>query len=803
MPAPDYGQRDADHTAVGPAREERSPLMVMPTFEIDPWTLREPTVDVDALPVSETVFSLSNGHLGVRGTLDEVAPHAVRGTFLAGVHEQHPLSYPEGGYGHPEQGQAMVAVADATALRLTVDGIPLDVRTLEPEIHERSLSLRTGILSRRLVWRTPAGTRLELRSQRMVSLVERSLCTVRWRLRALDGPAHVVVRSELALGERPPEVENNDPRVGEALDDPFEILHMACDDTGGVLAARTHRSGIEVATATQHRVAGSGSVATEAVSDDHVVTVISADLEAGNSLEIDRHSGYVWARDADPGSLQESARAVVDSSIDRGWEALAAAQQDVLDELWATADVEVDGDDELQQALRFNVFTLFTATACLDGAPLGGKGLTGLGYSGHTFWDIEGFVVPALSLLVPDAAARLLQWRASTLDAARERATVLGLQGATFAWRTIDGREVSAYWPASTAAMHVNAAVSRAFWLHGNVTGQGPGTLGGLEVLVETARLWISMGSEDAEGEWHLFGMTGPDEYTGVVDDNVFTNLMARRNLLHAAEACALLSAEAAALGVGGEEIARWRGAAEAVHLPWDEHLQVHPANTGFTTYQEWPFEDHDSSPVQEHQHYATIYRRQVVKQADLVQALWWCGDDFTAEQIARDLDYYEARTVRDSSLSASAQAVVCARAQHPDLALRYLRESALVDLRDLSGDAKDGLHLAAVGGTWLALTAGLGGLRDEHGELELAPLLPSGLTRFRFHVTWHGHLLRVETTPAGTELSLLRGDGPLGVLVDGTRVTLSSDHPARVPLRTAAPLLPEPTQPPGRAPRS
>lgn len=774
-----------------------------PTFEIDPWQIREAAVDVDGLGVSETVFSLSNGHLGIRGTLDEVEPHAVRGTFLAGVHELHPLSYPEGGYGHPEHGQAMVAVSDASALRLTVDGVPLDVRALDPEVHERVLSLRTGVLERRLVWRTPAGARLELRTQRLVSLRERSLCTVRYRLRALDGAAHVVVRSELALGERPPAVQNDDPRVGEALDDPFDILARDCDETGGVLTARTHRSDIEVATATQHRVRGARTVSSEAVTDDHVVTTITAALDAGGMLEIEKHSGYAWAQDGSPGSLREEARAVVDSGLDRGWDALADAQREVLDELWETVDVEVEGDDELQQALRFALFTLFTSTACLEGAPLGGKGLTGLGYSGHTFWDIEGFVVPALSLLVPDSAERLLRWRRSTLEAAKERAEVLNLRGASFAWRTIDGHETSAYWPASTAAMHVNASVSRAFWLHGNVTGEGPDAAGALEVLVETARLWLSAGHVDAEGGWHLFGMTGPDEYTGVVDDNVFTNLMARRNLLRAADACALLPLRAAELGVTDEETARWREAAEHTHIPWDAQQQVHPANTGFTTYQEWPFaERQDSYPVQAHHHYSTIYRRQVIKQADLVQALWWCRDDFTEEELARDLAYYEARTVRDSSLSASTQAVVCARAQHPDLAHRYLRESALTDLRDLHGDARNGLHLASIGGSWLALVSGLGGLREDHEVLEVAPLLPRALTRLRYRLTWRGRLLQVETTRNGTTLTLLRGTEPVDVLVDGAPRTVRPGRPVTAPLREAAPLLPEPTQPVGRAPR-
>ncbi|NLE96418.1 MAG: glycoside hydrolase family 65 protein [Propionibacterium sp.] len=778
--------------------------MATPTLDVDPWRIHEPRVSLEALPASESLFSLSNGYLGIRGTLDEVDPHGFRGTFMAGVHETHPLAYPETGYGHPEEGQAMIAVADTTPLRLVVDGVPVDARTAQPSAHRRTLDLRTGILERVMEWTTPSGTTMRLTSRRLVSLRERSLGAVRYEVRALDGPAHVVVRSELVLGASPPEVDNDDPRVADALDHPFHMLDIHADDSGGSLTARTHRTGIGVAAAAQHVVTGHRAMSTEAVSDDHVVTAVTADLDEGGLLRIDKVFSHVWSPETGADSLLEQARAVVDSGIDLGFDGIAAAQREELDRCWHIADVEVDGDDELQQALRYNVFTLLTSTACIDDAPLGAKGLSGLGYSGHTFWDVEGFVVPALSLLEPDAAARLLRWRGSTLDAARERAKVLDLRGATFAWRTIDGHEVSAYWPASTAAMHVNADISRAFWLHANATGDGLQPLGGIEVFVETARLWVSMGHEDADGGWHLLGMTGPDEYTGVVDDNVFTNLMARRNLLRAADACELHPDEAGTLGVDADEVARWRGIAAAVHIPWDEHHRVHPANHNFTTYREWRFEEkQDSYPVQDHQHYAKFCRRQVVKQADLVQALWWCREDFTDEEVARNVDYYEARTVRDSSLSASVQAVVCAQAQHPDLSLRYLRESALVDIKDIQGDTERGLHLASVGGTWLALAAGLGGLREDGDDLELAPLLPTALSRTAYRLRWRGRLLRVETTSEGTTVSMLSDDDPIDVIVDGARLTVARGTPAVAPLREASPLLPEPTQPAGREPRA
>ncbi|MGY1739886.1 MULTISPECIES: glycoside hydrolase family 65 protein [unclassified Blastococcus] len=787
--------------------------MTAPVLDIAPWAVREPHVDPEALEVAESVFSLSNGYLGVRGTLDEVEPHGSRGVYLSGVYETHPLSYPEGGYGHPEEGQAMLTVTDGTPLRLLVDGIPFDVREARPQVHERTLDLRAGTLVRRVRWTAPSGTALEVSSERVVSLAERSVCAVRYRVTALDGPAHVVLRSELADGGTTSTgVDNDDPRVAEALDHAFEPLARACTDSGGVLASRTRRSGITVAAAVDHVLEG-GAVGDGAadgarmgthLDPDHVVTTVAADLRPGEHLTLVKVVGYSWSHDHAADSLLAEASAAVASALDRGFEGLLAGQRAVLDDLWATADVEVDGDPELQQALRYTVFQLFCSAACISAAPVGAKGLTGRGYSGHTFWDVEGFVVPALTLLRPNAAARLLRWRSATLDLARERARTLGLAGAAFPWRTISGREVSAYWPASTAAVHLDADVARAFWLYQNVTGEDLDSVGGLPVLVETARLWMSVGHEDALGAWHLFGVTGPDEYTGVVDDNVFTNVMARRNLRRAAEACRRLQARAAELGVDSAETSAWCAAADAVHVPWDAGLGVHPLNTNFTSYREWPFAaERDSYPVQEHQHYARIYRHQVLKQADLVLALWWCREDFTADEVARDLDYYEARTVRDSSLSAAVQAVVCAQAQHPDLALRYLRECALVDLRDVQGDTAKGLHMAAAAGAWLALAAGLGGLREDGEELELAPLLPSSLSRTAYSVTWRGRQLRVETTREGTTVTLVRGEEPLTVVVDGTRLPVTAAGPVRVPLRSPAPLLDEPRQPPGREPRT
>src|SRR6185503_8598476 len=299
------------------------------------------------------------------------------------------------------------------------------------------------------------------------------------------------------------------------------------------------------------------------------------------------------------------------------------------------------------------------------------------GYDGHAFWDTEGFVLPLLTYTASTAAADALRWRASTLALARDRAALLDLKGAAFPWRTIHGEECSAYWPAGTAAWHVNADIAMAFERYRVVTGDNSlEDECGLAVLVETARLWLSLGHHDRHGVWHIDGVTGPDEYTGIVRDNVFTNMMAANNLRAAADACARLADSAYAMGITTEETAAWRDAADAAHIPVDPELCVHPQCEGFTTLAEWNFSANTTYPLLLNEPYVRLYPAQVLKQADLVLAMHWQSHAFTPEQKARNVDYYEPRMVRDSSLSACTQAVLCAEVGHLELAHDYAHEA-------------------------------------------------------------------------------------------------------------------------------
>ena len=488
---------------------------------------------------------------------------------------------------------------------------------------------------------------------------------------------------------------------------------------------------------------------------DWARTTIACVLQPGEKLTMVKLLSYGWSSRRSLPAIRDQVSGALAAAKFSGWEGLCREQRDYLDKFWDAADVRVEGDQEVQQAVRFGLFHVLQAGARAELRPIAAKGLTGPGYDGHVFWDTEMFALPVLTYTLPKAVASALRWRHATLDLARDRAQQLGLRGAAFPWRTIRGQECSAYWPAGTAAFHINADIADAVRRYVAATGDDDFERDiGLEILVETARLWRSLGHHDRHGRFHIDGVTGPDEYTAIKDDNVYTNLMAQRNLIAAADAVNRHTERAWRLGVDDEETAAWRGAAAAMHLPYDDELGVHPQVEGFTRYQEWDFPGTPTEhyPLLLNYPYFDLYRKQVIKQADLVLAMHWRGDAFTDEQKARNFAYYERRTVRDSSLSACTQAVIAAEVGHLELAHDYLGEAALMDLHDIHDNTREGLHIAALAGAWLALVAGFGGMRDHDGRAVVraaaaGPDQPAGV------------LADVARAPAAGGRPLQRGD--------------------------------------------
>jgi alpha,alpha-trehalose phosphorylase len=412
-------------------------------------------------------------------------------------------------------------------------------------------------------------------------------------------------------------------------------------------------------------------------------------------------------------------------------------------------------------------------------------------------------VLPVLTYTAPHAACDALRWRHLTLGLAQERARSFGLKGAAFPWRTIRGQECSGYWPAGIAAFHVNADIADAVVRYQRASGNEEfSSSAGLELLVETARLWRSLGHHDASGRFRIDGVTGPDEYSAIADNNVYTNLMAERNLREAADAVERHPQRAAEMGVDTEEAAGWRDAAQAMLVPYDSELGVHAQAEAFTDHKVWDFAGTapEQYPLLLHFPYFDLYRKQVVKQADLVLALHLRGDAFGDEEKARDFAYYERLTVRDSSLSASTQAVIAAEVGHLELAYDYLSEAALIDLDDLQHNTRDGLHIASLAGTWIGAVAGFGGMRDHDGVLSFAPRLPQALTRLAFRLCLGGRRLQVEVRHGQATYSLLEGSS-LEIVHHGKRATVQAHAPLKRSI-PAPPVREIPSQPTGRAPQ-
>jgi alpha,alpha-trehalose phosphorylase len=501
--------------------------------------LHECEFDLDVLAQSESLFALSNGHIGLRGNLDEGEPAGIPGTYLNGFYEFRPLPYAEGGYGYPESGQALINVTDGKLIRLLVDDEPFDIRYGTLHSHERMLDLRAGTLDRDVEWESPAGERIHVRSTRLVSFTHRAIAAISFEVEPISDEARVVLQSELVANE-PLSVPTGDPRVAQALSSPLEPEDQGCSSPGRVeLVHRTAGSGLRIAAAMDHIVEGpEGTDVQCEVSPDIGRVTVTTVLHPGEKLRIVKLIAYGWSAMRSRQALRDQVAAALTAALHTGWDGLLADQHRYLDDFWDRVAIDVEGDPEIEQAARFALFQVLQASARAEQRAIPAKGLTGVGYDGHAFWDSEIFVLPLLIYSRPEVAAHALRWRHSTLETARQRAQALGHKGAAFPWRTIAGAECSGYWPAGTAAFHVNADIADAVIRYMDATDDDEFMRKvGLELLVETARLWLSLGHHDRQGHFRISGVTGPDEYSALGDNNVYTNLMAQQNLRAAAGA--------------------------------------------------------------------------------------------------------------------------------------------------------------------------------------------------------------------------------------------------------------------------
>ncbi len=776
----------------------------------DEWRLVETEFNPDRLAQFETLFTTSNGYLGIRGAFEEGEPVAQNATIINGFHETWPIVYGEEAYGYARTGQSIVDVVDAKRFRLYVDDEPFSLRHASLLAYERALDMRTGVLQRELQWELASGKVVSIRSRRLVSLEHRHAAAVDYEVTVLNASVPVVLSSELVYQPEPGALPGADPRAARPR-------------AAGVLEPRSAYAS-EQRIVLGHSIRSSGM--TVACGVDHVLEVecphrvevengpnsgrlvLSADARQGEPIRIVKFISYHTSRTSPTEELCERAERTLDRVVVGGFGALLDGQQRAVADFWRRSDVQVHAEytgdpgnlllasvEQLQQVVRLNLFHMLQATARAEGVGLPAKGLTGLGYEGHYFWDTEIYVLPFLIYTTPRIAKNLLMLRYQFLDDARQRARELNKKGALFPWRTISGEEASAHYAAGTAQYHINADITYALRKYVDATGDEDFLYDeGAEILVETARLWRDLGffCEQRDDRFCIVGVTGPDEYNTVVNNNTFTNLMARENLWYAAETVSDMRRSRPAryralvhrTGLADDEVDAWREAADRMFLPYDEKAGIHLQDDQFPFRKPWDFEGTppERYPLLLHYHPLEIYRHRVIKQADVVLAMFLLGDEFSLEEKRRNFDYYDPLTTGDSSLSVCIQSIVAAEVGRPEKARAYLRYAALMDYADIAGNVDDGCHIASMGGTWMAIVNGIAGFRDYEGRFRFAPRLPADATSLRFRMTLRGTLLEVDLRPGEAAYTVLEGDA-LTIEHEGRELEIAPGAPVRVPV--------------------
>jgi alpha,alpha-trehalose phosphorylase len=781
------------------------PRQVIPlpedVYPRDPWRLVETRFDAEHLDRAETVFSQANGFVGFRGTFDEGRPSHLPGTFVNGFHETWPIEHAEEAYGLARTGQTIVNVPDATVIELYVDDEPLYLPFARMPEYERVLDMRTGVLTRFLHWSTPSGKHVEVRSRRLVSFEHRHLVAIEYELVVLDKAApvalvsKVVNRQDVAHAPHREAGEEGvvDPRRPRAFDERVLVAGLRERSDGRFLQGyRTARSGMRLGMGVDHVIETTTPHEVDHHQEEDVTRlVVTADAQPGVPIRLTKYVAYQSSRSVPEGELVARCERTLDRTVSGGMDALVAAQRTHLKRFWDRADIEVEAGDitpQLQQAVRWNLFQLAQAALRAEGTGIPAKGLTGQAYEGHYFWDTEIYVLPFLTYNYPRIARNQLRFRHSMLDHARARARELSNEGALFPWRTINGEEASAYYQAGTAQYHIDADIIYALRRYVDVRGDADFHLEvGADLLVETARMYADLGFHDAQGHFHIHAVTGPDEYTTVVDDNAYTNLMARFNLRYAAEVIRGLEEErpdehralVRRLALRDGEVDAWERAAEHMHIPYDEQRGIHPQDSRFLEREPWDLAATPAEhfPLLLHYHPLVIYRYQVIKQADVVLALFLLGNEFSREQKQRDFAYYDPLTTGDSSLSASVQSIVAAECGNEAKALEYFDYALMMDLADLAGNVADGVHIASAGGVWQALVFGFGGVQDSRGRLRIDSHLPQSWERLSFSLRFQDRQVRITHTHEQETYRLDEGE-PLEVTVGDQRHELRPDSP-------------------------
>ncbi len=788
-------------------------------FGTDPWSVAEKSPGMNFRP-GETVFSTGNGFIGQRGIIEDyqqMTGSSVSGsTYLNGIFEQETYHYPESAYGFAKCNQIMVPVPEGRLTEIKFDDEILNIAGDSITDYNRKLCFRSGVVTTEFIRESARGTRVKILIRRMTCLQHPNLALIDYQITPLNNSVRITITSYLQEnfgsnsepltdfhGSQPgkdqttianngwnKEIKNKEINSLTGADDPrvckspvsggLVLIKAWFSGKTALMLHRTANSGQEVVSGIAGTYSFDGSDGV--IADDE--TYCSCPLQNALKIEKELSAGpgqiinftkYITYHATDvpdnTDRLAKDAASTLQQAVDTGFDRLAEEQKLFLERFWQAADVIIEGDEPIQQGIRFNIFHLLQATGNDGRTGISAKGLSGEGYGGHYFWESEVYISPVFLYTWPDYSRMLLLYRYHTLPKARARARELSFsKGALFAWRTIDGEECSPYFPAGTAQYHINSAVFHALQKYMEATGDMDFLLEkGAELLFETAGIWIELGHYRRDGQFCIDGVTGPDEYTALVNNNFYTNCMARAHLNYAFEIAGLLKEKYSShyhrlvkeTGLTATEVLSWQQAAASMYMPYDRELGIFPQDDTFLNKKKWDFSGTppEKYPLLLHYHPLDIYRCQVIKQADVLLALFLRDAEFSPEDIRKNYDYYEPLTTHDSSLSAVIYSIMAAAAGYEDEAIRFYAQTCRADLDDLHGNTANGIHAAAMAGAWLGAVYGFAGMRTGGGRLSFTPQLPRTWQSLQFRILYRGCRLQIKLTREQVTYTLTAGD--------------------------------------------
>ncbi|WP_195238252.1 glycoside hydrolase family 65 protein [Clostridium perfringens] len=764
-----------------------------PIYKIETWNITEEEFLLKNNYRNETTFSLANGYIGTRGTFEEAYDFDVEtgleGNFVNGFYESEHIRYGEWNFGFPTESQSLLNLPNAKIIKLFIEDEEFSMLTGEIEDYKRVLHMKEGRITRDLIWVSPKGKKVKISISRFVSFNNKNLMEIRYKVTPLNFSGNLKFISAIDAN-----VENHTRKTNPLVDyGPFgkRLANDYIDSIKDELYYEgiTLNSELSIACGAVNRISSENFIRKNF--KNYELCGVSYEFYAKENEEIilDKFIAYSTSLDMNCEKLHGFIKAILSDAEEQGYIEAESEQKEYVEEFWRTADVIIEGDDALQQGIRFNLFHLMQSAGRDGKTGMGAKGLSGEGYEGHYFWDTEMYVLPVFVYTKPDLAKKLLDYRYFTLDKARERARVLGHdKGVLYPWRTINGEEASTYFPLGTAQYHINADIAYAFKLYVDVNDDFNYLKDkAAEVLCETSRVWANVGSfsEYVGNKYCICAVTGPDEYNAIVDNNFYTNLMARENLRDAIWALNKIKEKdqlaydnlVKKIDLKDEEIEYWKKIIENMYFPYDEKRGVYPLDDGFMKRKPW---DDSKIPKEkrhllyENYHPLFIFRQRMSKQADAILAMYLHSNLFSIEELRKNYDFYQEVTLHHSSLSTCIFGILASQIGYDEEAYKYFSQSARMDLDDYHNNFYAGIHAANMAGTWQGIVNGFAGLRTNKGVLELNPTIPKEWNAYSFKIFYKKNLLEIKISKDEIEIRLLEGEN-LELYVYGEKVYLKN----------------------------